>query len=106
MVTVWLGQDPPPTHSGGSGTTLLVLILLGAVLWWFIGVQRDPLKRCGRCPRPNAQGHTHRCRWCGGRSERLTTAAWLLMGVGIPVPRAKHANRRHPMAVPDDYREE
>jgi hypothetical protein len=95
---------PEPAPSGMSPAALGILLVVGALLWWFIKVQRDPLRKCGRCPAPKADGSYHRCRHCGGNPERLKTAAWWFLALGIPVPRARrYTDRRARMAVPKDY---
>jgi hypothetical protein len=101
-----LTQAPgaPPDTSGMSPGALGTLAVVGGLFWWFLKVQRDPLRRCGRCPKPKADGSYHRCRHCGGNPERLKTAAWVFLQLGIPVPRARrYTDRRARMAVPKDY---
>jgi hypothetical protein len=105
MVTTWLAQDPPP-HGGGGGVGFLLLVGLAALLWWFVRVQWRPLHRCTKCPKPDEDGFYSRCRHCGGKPERLRPAAWVLLRIGVPVPRARHYDRQHVRTVPKDYRRE
>ena len=67
--------DVPPADTGASPATLITLVVLGALGWWFVKLQLDPLRKCGRCPKPKADGSYHRCRHCGGKPERLKTSA-------------------------------
>lgn len=104
MVTV-LMVAPPPDDSG-SGVGYLLLLGVAVAAFYFIKLQLNPLTRCTECPKPKADGSYHRCNKCGGSPERLKTPAWLMMQIGIPVPRARHLSKRHPMAVPKDYKRE
>lgn len=103
---MWLTQQPAAHGGSGSGIGFLLIVAAGYLLFYFLKVQWRPLNRCTKCPRPDENGNTHRCRRCGGRSERLRTAAWWMLKLGIPVPRARLVDKQHPMAVPKDYRRE
>lgn len=106
MVTT-LAAVEPAANGGGGGIGFLILVGLAVGLYYFLQVQWRPLNRCQKCPKPDEDGNTHRCRRCGGRSERLRTSAWVMMKCGIPVPRARHYDgKQHPMAVPKDYKRE
>lgn len=104
MVTMMVAAPPP--GNGGSGLGALLLLGVCVLAFYFVKVQLNPLIRCTECPKPKADGSYHRCRKCGGSPERLKTAAWVMMRLGIPVPRARHLDKKHPMAVPKDYRRE
>lgn len=105
MVTTWLAQQPPPEagHGGGAGYAFLALALLGYVVWRMLQAQIRPLTRCEHCPKPDADGNRKRCRKCGDKSEVLNRWAYAQMLIGIPVPRARRSDRRHPRAVPKDW---
>lgn len=82
-----------------NGTVILVAIL--SVLWFALAAQIDPFAKCGKCEgRPPGSGKNyHRCRRCGGVPERLRFGAWVQLKLGIPVPRAKKASKRHRMSL-------
>jgi hypothetical protein len=91
-------------QSSGGGTGGLILLALGALLWWFVKVQRDPLRLCQKCkgkPPGDGRGNFHHCRRCGGNARVLKPSAWALMKAGVPVPRAR-SSKQHPFRVPKD----
>lgn len=105
MVTMWLGQPPPPEagHSTAGAYTFLVLAALAWVVWRMLKAQIRPLTRCENCPKPDADGNRKRCRRCGDKSEVLNRWAYVQMKMGIPVPRARRLDKVHPRAVPRDW---
>lgn len=103
MVTYLLDPPPAPPPSGGGIGGLLLLTALG-LGWWFIRLQLNPIGVCGKCngkPPGDGRGNTHPCSRCGGNSRPLKAGAWVLMRMGVPVPRAR-SSRKHPFRVPED----
>jgi hypothetical protein len=85
-----------------SGGTLITLVVLGWLLWRFVKIQANPMTRCGACegrPPGDREGNYHRCWRCGGASERLRLGAWVMLKVGIPVPRARKPAKRNRMGL-------
>jgi tRNA(Ile2) C34 agmatinyltransferase TiaS len=81
---------------------LITLAVLGWLLWQFVKIQLNPFTRCRACggsPPGDGRGNYHRCWSCGGASERLKVAAWVMLKVGIPVPRAKKSAKRNRMGL-------
>jgi hypothetical protein len=72
------------------------------LLWRFVKIQANPMTRCGACegrPPGDREGNYHRCWRCGGASERLRLGAWVMLKVGIPVPRARKPAKRNRMGL-------
>lgn len=85
-----------------SGGTLITLAVLGWLAWRFLKVQANPFIRCKSCggrPPGDDSGAYHRCWRCGGASERLKTAAWIMLKLGVPVPRARKSAKRNRMGL-------
>lgn len=100
MVTIQAAAE----QGSGSGVGGLVLLIALGLLWWFVRLQLDPLTLCGRCegkPPGDGRGNFHHCRRCGGNARVLKTAAWTLMKMGVPFPRAR-SGKQHPFRVPRD----
>ena len=75
-----------------SQVGLLALVGLTALLYFALRAQLNPFTRCNSCDGKapgDGNGNYHRCRRCGGASERLRFGAWLQLKLGMPVPRAK-----------------
>lgn len=86
----------------------LFLVLAVVLLFFALRAQFDPFTNCsGKAHSGKIQGsrkkkYSHRCGRCGGSAEVLRWGAWLQMKLGMPVPRAHSASKKHPLRMPDD----